>query len=53
MNNPCRIQLFKAYSEEFSQWTELKLKRIDLNMQPQEADVGDLYKMLAIRYYKW
>lgn len=47
-NDRCRIQLFKAYSEEFGQWRKLKLKRIDLNMK--EMDVGALYKMLAIGY---
>lgn len=46
MKNPCRIQLFKAYSEEFSKWRELKLRTIDLNMQPWEDDVGAVCKML-------
>lgn len=51
MKDHCRIQLFKAYLEEFGQWRKLKLKRIDLNTK--EVDVGALYKMLGIGYCKW
>lgn len=32
MHNPCRMRYFKAYSGEFGQWRELKLKRVVLNM---------------------
>lgn len=51
MKDCCRIQLFKAYSEEFVQWRKLKLRRIDLSTK--EVDVGALYKVLGIGYCKW